>query len=137
MAKVKPHNGGKWTEARKKSFIVGALRRASSRWGPKNDAKGKARVRRGEYECALCKTLGPATLPPEEGKKRRRNNAAADHINPVVDPRIGFVDWNTFIERLFCEVDGFQILCHECHTVVTKEERMIAKERRDKEKVDG
>lgn len=87
----------------------------------------------------MCSTIGPATLPPQEGKKRRRNNAAADHKTPVVDPNVGFVDWNTFIERLFCEEEGFQILCWECHTKVTKEERTIATLRRklEKEKEDG
>jgi len=137
MKPVKTRNGGTWTAARYRSFIVGALRQASSRWGPKNTAKSKARVARGSYKCALCNTIGPATLPPEEGKKRRRNNSAADHIKPVVDPTVGFQNWDTFIDRLFCEEEGFQILCHPCHTEVTKQEREIAKARRAKEKEDG
>lgn len=137
MAKDKPRNGGKWTESRYQTFIKTALRQASKRWGPKNDAKSIARVERGKYRCAMCGNIGPATLPPLEGNKRRRSNAAADHIHPVVDPTAGFIDWDTYIERLFCEVEGFQILCWDCHDKVTKEERAVAKERRDMEKDDG
>ena len=65
----------------------------------------------------------PASLPPKSGNKRRINNAVVDHILPVVCPNVGFVDWNTIIERLFCEEDGFQLLCHECHMEKTSFER--------------
>lgn len=123
MASSKEFNGGKWTLARKKSFIISALRRASTRWGPKNVAKAKARVGHGVYLCNHCKREGAATLPPEEGKKRRRNNAAVDHIVPVVDPTVGFQSWDIYIERMFCEEEGFQVLCRECHTAETKLER--------------
>lgn len=129
---TKTRNGGNWTEARFKSFVISALRSASQRWGPKNTAKTKARVSRGVYECQGCGKHGPATLPPPEGKKRRINNACVDHIDPVVDPETGFVDWNTYIERMFCELDGFQVLCHKCHTAKTQKEREVANERKKK-----
>lgn len=103
------------------------------RWPPKNEAKKAARVGRGKYRCAECGGVGPATLPPEKGRKRRRNNAAVDHINPVIDPAVGFVSWDDFIARMFCEKGGFQVLCWECHTKKTAEERAIATGRRRKE----
>ena len=92
---------------------------------------------RGKYKCAECGTIGPATLPPKKGNKRRRNNAAVDHIDCVTDPAVGFVDWNTHIERLFCELEGFQVLCWECHEAKTAEERKIRTERMRKEKADA
>ena len=46
----------------------------------------------------------------------------ADHIIPVVGPE-GFVDFNTFITRLFVEKDGYQALCEECHKSQTDKER--------------
>ena len=118
-------NGGAWTEARFKSFIRGGLRGVSMRWPPKNRVKQNAKVKRGVY---LCEGYGkeahevPASLPGGPGN-RRVNNAVVDHILPVISPLIGFVDWNTLIERLFCEDDGFQLLCHECHKAKTKDER--------------
>ena len=134
MTVKKPHNGGTWTEARKKSFIVSALRAAFTRWGPKQQCVKNARIRRGVYKCEGCGEEGPATLPPLEGNKRRRKNIVADHIDPIVCPYNGFIDFNTWIARGFVELSGFQALCWQCHTDKTNEERQIAKERRAKEK---
>ena len=119
-------NGGAWTEARFKSFIRGGLRGISMRWPPKNRVKQKARIARGVYLCAGYERGNhevPVSLPPKAGNKRRINNSIVDHINPVIDPQCGFVDWNTLIERLFCEEEGFQLLCASCHTAKTKDER--------------
>ena len=126
----KPRCGGNWTEARYKSFIVSALRAATRRWQPKNECIKNARVRRGVYICEMCKQEGAATLPPKQGNKRRRKNIVADHITPIVSPSVGFVDWNTWIDRAFVELDGYQALCWACHDKKTNEERQIAKERR-------
>ncbi len=128
----KIRNSGQWTEARFTSFVKSALRGA--RWPPRYDCIKGAKVGYGLYRCALCGTIGPPTLPPEEGKKNRIKNIAADHIDPVVDPNVGFVDWNTFIERLYVELHGWQALCYSCHTKKTREENTIAKDRRDEEK---
>jgi hypothetical protein len=56
--------------------------------------------------------------------------SSVDHIDPVVDPHTGFVDWNTYIERMFCELTGFQVLCFDCHSKKTSIERSIATERK-------
>lgn len=68
------------------------------------------------HRCQHCRKLFP------------QNAVQADHITPVVGPK-GFTTWDEYIERLYCEADGFQILCKECHAKVTKEER---EERRKK-----
>jgi len=128
MATIKPFNGGQWTAARKKSFVISALRSASSRWGPKNQCIKNARVKRGVYRCEECKELGPATLPPLEGNKRRRKNIIADHIDPIVCPYTGFVDYNTWIDRWLVELPGFQALCWRCDTAKQTAERAIRKE---------
>lgn len=133
MGSVKPRNSGQWTESRFNSFIKSALRAASSRWGPKFQCIKNAKVGYGQYKCDMCGTVGPPTLPPPEGKKRRINNIAADHIEPVIDPAVGFVDWDTVIERMFVEVDGYQALCAACHTAKTAREREVAKLRKSSE----
>ncbi len=121
-------NGGTWTEARFTSFIRGGLRSISMRWPPKNKVKQGARIERGVY---LCAGYGremhevPVSLPPLPGNKRRINNAIVDHIAPVVDPKRGFISWDELIKRLFCEADGFQLLCHECHSAKTADEMKL------------
>lgn len=48
--------------------------------------------------------------------------AAVDHCIPVVGVE-GFVDWNTYINRMcHCGVDNLKILCEACHKVKSKEE---------------
>ena len=94
-------------------WLIAQLRRVSRRWFPKEDARRKAKVKRGIYKCAICEQL------------YRRKDTDLDHINPVVDPVKGFVDWNTFIERLFCDVDGYQVLCKNCHKKKSNEENAV------------
>ena len=123
----KPYNNGEWTEARFRSFIVSALRSATGRWGPKQICIKNARVARGKYKCEGCGVVGPATLPPKEGNKRRIKNIVADHILPVVDPRVGFTTYDEWVERCFVEVNGYQALCNDCHVhIKTKKEREVA-----------
>jgi len=119
-----------WSEARTKGFIVSALRQASLKWPPKHEAKGRARVNRGEYLCNRCKEIVPASIKNDKGK--RVNNIYVDHIIPVVDPEIGFTTWDDFIHRSFVGPDDYQILCKKCHDAKTKEEREIGKLRNKK-----
>jgi len=136
MAKTeKTRNAGTLTEAGFHSLIVSNLRNASRWWKPKQQCIRKARVSLGKYRCASCNQIVPATKKgvyktgKKAGKPKKIKNILADHKEPVVDPNVGFVDWNTFIERLFRE-DGWQALCDDCHKAKTKEEQAIAKERR-------
>lgn len=125
---MKQYNNGQWTQARFMSFIRGGLRSISMRWPPKNEVKKRARIIRGVYLCEGYKRKAhevPASLPPNLGNKRRINNSVVDHITPVVDPIRGFVSWDELIQRLFCEADGFQLLCHDCHKNKTADERKL------------
>lgn len=56
----------------------------------------------------------------------RRRKLFADHIEPVVDPKTGFIDWNIYIKRLFS--GGLQPLCEECHKAKSKEENRQRRE---------
>jgi 5-methylcytosine-specific restriction endonuclease McrA len=67
------------------------------------------------YLCAGCGFVFPA------------KGIQVDHIDPVVDPIIGFVDWNTFIDRLLCPKENLQVLCKECHLIKTKQEKLQRK----------
>lgn len=127
MKKPKPYNGGQWTSARLRAFIMSALRGA--RWGVKYEAIRRAYVKDGInkatgrkcklHECAECHGLFPA------------KEMQADHIDPVVpvdgewdgDDRFLGYNWNQLLQRLFCEADGFQALCKGCHKAKCDEER--------------
>ncbi len=111
----KPCNGGQWTVARKKSFIMSALRGASRRWGPAYQSKKNARVSRNAYRCAACKKIF--------GSKQIK----IDHIVPVVDPTGQNNSWDAIIHRMFPEVEGYQMLCEGCHDKKTSEENQQRK----------
>lgn len=63
------------------------------------------------YTCAKCKQDFPA------------KEVQVDHIKPVVDVKQGFVDWNTYIERMFCAKKDLQTMCIECHKKKSAKER--------------
>ena len=123
---------GKWTEARFKSFIISALRGATNRWGPKKEVEKEANVKKGFYKCAECQEVVPLK---DKHNGRMVKNVHIDHIVPIVDPEVGFTTWDDYIERMFCEKDGLQVLCKACHDVKCGEERAIATERRRQEKL--
>lgn len=114
----RPHNGGEWTEARFQSFIKSALRRAQ--WPPKFKALQDAFVKEGINpdtgrkcklsRCAHCEGLFP------------QSKLSVDHIDPVI-PVTGFDSWDAVIKRLFCEKQGLQALCSQCHDLKTSEEK--------------
>jgi 5-methylcytosine-specific restriction endonuclease McrA len=89
-------------EWRYEPYIKSALRRIW-RWSPE-----RRECLKGKY-CTLC--------------KKPQGKMYADHISPVVDPIRGFVDWNTYIDRLF---NGqLQRICGKCHNKKTNEERKL------------
>lgn len=92
----------------KNTFIKGLLRRGTFHWYPRTEAMQDARVSRGQYRCATCEELFKAS------------EVILDHIDPVVDPKDGFVDWNTYIERMYPPKEGFQVICIACSDVKTR-----------------
>ena len=125
----KPRNGGQWTDGRFRSFIMSTLRSASKRWGPRAAALSAARLRRGVYECAVCKREMQATewkpykSKAKLGQMKKVKHPQMDHIEPVIDPAVGFVSWDEVVARLFVEQDGWQAICYECHEAITAQER--------------
>ena len=119
MKPPKTHCNGTWTTARFASFIKSALRSSSNRWQPKYQCKKDARTARNTYTCASCK------------KSFGSKSVFVDHIEPVVDTKRGFVSWDTYIERMFVERDGYQLLCKSCHDFKSSLERAIRQEKRN------
>lgn len=99
----------------KKRFVVATLRKASLRWPARNEAKKLARIERGFYKCNACeKAFGPKEIH-------------VDHIKPVVSIKEGFINWDEFIDGLFCEIENLQVLCTHCHASKTLIESEIRK----------
>jgi hypothetical protein len=124
----------KWNQV---SVIRGALRRGFARSPqvqevkysqrrevPKYNKDGAlAKKPKVEYHCAECDGWYPST------------GVAVDHIDPVIPIDGSFVDWNTFVDRLFCSTTNLQLICSykkkyftqfgkpSCHYVKTQFER--------------
>lgn len=97
------------------------------------------------YHCIECGRLffDYEYLPSKKGLKKT-NMMAVDHIDPVVDPSVGFVDWNTYIPRMFegqlqilCNYSGFRDGKQSCHHIKTAAEKAIEAERRRNEKANN
>jgi 5-methylcytosine-specific restriction endonuclease McrA len=114
-----------WTEGRKRTFIVSTLRGGMRRWPPKWEALKDAFAGKMvnpntkrlayHYKCASCKNLFTT------------KDIQIDHIQPVVDPIKGFISYDDFIDRLFCQKDNLQVLCKPCHKIKTNEEKQKRK----------
>src|ERR1035437_3132910 len=65
-----------------------------------------------QYRCNVC------------GQWVGSTKCAVDHISPVIDVQIGFVDWNQFVDRLFCKSENLQVICDTCHKTKTQGERI-------------
>lgn len=106
----KTRNHGTMTEAAFWGWLRSALRKRSMVWKPVKEAKERARRvyvgdntrQKWEYQCAHCKLWHP------------EKHINVDHIIEAGSLTNGD-DLKSFVERLFCEVDGFQILCETCH----------------------
>jgi len=125
MFRDRVFNSGQWTAARFKSFVVSAIRASSRRWPPKYEALKEAFTSRKtnkktgkmamHYRCAVCTEQFVAA------------DVQVDHIEPAVDPVKGWQGFDVFIDRMFCEKEGFQVLCKPCHKTKTTEERKARK----------
>ena len=127
---IKPHNNGLWTAARYSAFIKGGLRQISHRWPPKHAVKKAAWVERGVYQCVGYKKRTHKVKLTIKEKGKTVNNVFVDHINPVVCPAMGFAGWDEYIDRMFTEADGLQVLCKDCHKRKTADEREQRKQAR-------
>ena len=106
----KTRNNGNWSEARYFGFIRSALRSAFMKWQPKHEAKRLSKIAYNQYECASCKGVFA------------NKEVEVDHIVPAGSLKT-YEDLPGFVERMFCEPDGFQVLCKPCHQLKTNQER--------------
>ena len=132
MKKAKPYNGGKWTEARMRSFAMSAIRRAQ--WPAKYASIAQAYVGDGINP----KTGKPCKLHkcPECEQLLPKGKFHADHVEPVIpvshnwssgDNWLGY-NGNEVLPRLWCEQSGYRAICKDCHKKKTKQENKQRKQ---------
>ena len=117
-----------WSDAKFKGWIISLLRRGTMRWPPRNEALKKAKTTKKinpksgrlaqHFKCKKCKGDFPA------------KQVVVDHIKPVVEIGVGFVNFDIYAERMYCSLSNLQVLCKGCHDIKSKDE----KEKRKKAK---
>ena len=115
--KPKPRNAGTMTESAFWSFIRAALRQKSRFWKPilvvkiksRRTYSGPNKRQKFEYQCNRCK------------KWFAEKDVNVDHVIPAGSLKSA-QDLPAFVERLFCEESGLQVLCEKCHTIKTNQE---------------
>lgn len=124
-------------DSKQKALFISALRKASYRWKPRQEAKLAARIDakdpamprlKYKYKCAMCEQYFVDS------------QVVMDHIEPVV-PVEGFkngmpFDANEYIERMLCPKENFNCLCASCHDLKTRIENEARYENKQKNKVD-
>jgi hypothetical protein len=114
----KPYNSGTMTASAFWSFIRSTLRRKTMYWKPITECKLNARRaytglnkrQKYEYKCNECKNW------------YAEKNINVDHICPAGSLKSA-QDLPGFVERLFVEIEGLQILCTICHNKKTKKNK--------------
>ena len=118
VTSVKTRNSKTMTESAFWSFIRSGLRQKSRWWKPITECKLKAKRaykgpnkrQRFEYQCNTCKLWFA------------EKHINVDHIHPAGSLNCA-QDLPGFVERLFVEAEGLQILCSNCHDKKTAKER--------------
>jgi len=114
----------KTIEQERIDFLIPILRKASVRWKYRLIAKEKAKRKsqsdnkklKWEYQDAIDGTWHPGT------------NIELDHKVPIST----CLDFNTFIEKLFCDESNYQVLSKENHAKKTAEESTLRSKKRNK-----
>ena len=117
--------------------IKSALRKLWSSHPEKKKALNRAKVpykgegrRRYSIRCERCKSelkLGEKIYPiNKDGKRSKRavSGYTVHHLEmlPTVNK---LSDWGKYIEKLFCNSDGFLVLCLKCHKDIHKEMKNV------------
>lgn len=107
------------------SPIVVEMMRENKRKVPRFNKDGsRHKVDAVEHLCSVCHKWKRSV----KGSK-----VAIDHIDPVIEPNVGFVDLNTYFKRLWCDRSNLQKICGECHRKKTNAETFHRKFKEEQE----
>lgn len=80
------------------SLIISAMRKIWL-WSEERRECLKLAKTKKNYRCNKCKKLFP------------KKEVQVDHIEEIG----AFINWDTYMERLFCPISNLQVLCKPCH----------------------
>jgi len=91
---------------------------ATKRYYPKFKKDGERAAQDGvEHLCNVC---------GEWKRSTKKSKVAIDHIEPFIDPEVGFVGYETCHERLWCARENLQKICgYPCHHDKSVKENFI------------
>lgn len=100
-----------------RSPVVIEMMRENRRKAPRFNKDGsRHKIDATEHLCNVCK----------KWKRSVKNSKVViDHIDPVVEPEVGFVDMNTYFKRLWCDRSKLQKICGDCHRTKTNAEWFV------------
>jgi hypothetical protein len=96
-----------------RKFLIPILRRKSLYYPERHRALNLAKIERGFYRCRSC----------QQGFGRKEIHV--DHVASVISTKEGWVDWNTYIARLFVPAEELQVLCIACHNIKSQLEASL------------
>lgn len=114
-----------------KNKIINNLRQLHFQGYGYKEAKADAKVDKSTYQCQNCGDLyyrGTSDKVYEELVEKyspleiKKGKLQIDHINPVVDIKRGFQNYDEYIVRLFCSPDDLRAICKPCHSEITREQ---------------
>ena len=109
---------GAWRRIFARSPICIEILKEGKRYVPKYKKDGSRSKKDGvEYKCQVCNKW-------VKGSIKGKTNIQVDHIIPVIDEEVGFVDWIVFHDRLFCDKKNLQRICTPDHKIKTQGERI-------------
>lgn len=123
--------------AKERGLLKGAIRRVFSRSELRRRVIDAARVLHTDplrprvtkwVKCAEC------------GLPTAAYQAQVDHMDPLVpiETTLEDMDWNTIIDRTWCEENRLQVLDKSCHNVKSKQENKLRREfKKGKADVEG
>tara|TARA_R100001086_G_scaffold249698_1_gene190428 strand:+ start:3275 stop:3667 length:393 start_codon:yes stop_codon:yes gene_type:complete len=113
-----------------KGKIISSLRKLTYSWPARNEVKKRAKVDAALFQCEICTTYCYEGKSEDNLKKLQekypdktvvKRKMAIDHIDPVFPMIKGWqFNWDDIINNMFCDEDGLQCICSECHDEKTK-----------------
>lgn len=110
-------------ENKLKNRIISALRKINAQSDTRKQVLDEVKERKcvGKYKNGNDKFLNMYRCKSCENQFKS-DEIQVDHIEPVIEPSVGFKDWNIYMSRLFCDISLLQVLCKRCHNIKTKRE---------------
>lgn len=108
-----------------RSPVVIEMMRENRRKVPRFNKDGsRHKIDATEHLCNVC----------NKWKRSVKNSKVViDHIDPVVEPEVGFVDMNTYFRRLWCDRSKLQKICGDCHRTKTNAEWFVRRFKEEQE----